>query len=271
MNAVLDDIYVYDAPDAVGLNIGMVAQYLSDLLPETTVETRTDFFTYHIGQYDLPQVDVLTQEVAARLEEREVHDLVAPDRRSELPPEDPADRDLDAVYRAEPLQDVMRTLLPKNEQTEAHLHVVYTTQCIGRWEAGEPQLHLQIIQHGQPEIISTTGFFEVPELPREYIFRRTQLMGFGMESAAAELDEQFAERTLTYGDRGVTQVAIGYALQALFVRLFGERGCDDPTCPLRQAATHDELTRAHLSDDSGLCDRHTRMLIEARQSAEGSD
>ncbi len=257
-------IYIYDAPDAIGLDIGVIAQYLSELLPDTQVQTRTDFFTYHIGQFDLELTDALTEQVVVRLDEREVHNLVAPDRRGDLPPVAPEDEDLPTVYQAEQLQDVMRAMLPQDERGDEHLHIVYITQCIGHFEPGEPYLTLQIIQHGQPTIISTTGFVEVPALPREYSFRRAQLLSFGMDEAVEELDERFAERALAHGDTRITRVAIGYALHALFQRLFGESGCDEPSCPLRHARTHDELIEAHLSENSGLCDHHTRMLIEAR-------
>lgn len=265
MTNSLDAIYIYDAPDAIGLNIGVVAQYLDELLPETKVETRTDFFTFHLGQFDLPQVDVLTEQIAARLHEREVHNLVHPDRRGEMAPVTPEERDLGVVYRAKPLQDVMAPVVPAEERGERHLQIVCITQCIGHFEPGESLLKMQIMQHGQPTIISTTGFVEVPELPREYTFRRAQLLGFGMDDAAAELDERFADETLSHGDSRVTRVTVGHALQAVFYRLFGEQGCSEPTCPLHRARTHDELTAAHLSDESALCDRHARMLIQWRE------
>jgi len=264
---MLDTIYVYDAPDALGLNIGVVGQYLAELLPETQIETRTDFFTWQLGQFELPQVDMLAEQIAARLEEREVHDLVNPDLRADLSPITPEERDLGAVYLAGPLQDVMRPLVPEAERGESSLHLAYITQCIGEFEAGQTLLRLRIVRHGEPTIISTTGFVEAPDLPREYIFRRAQLLGFGMDDAAEELDESFAGQALGHGDEGVTRVAIGYALQALFFRLFGEESCADTTCPLHRARTHDELFEAHLSDQSALCDRHARMLIEARRAA----
>ena len=265
MTDTLDAIYIYDAPEAIGLNIGVVAQYLADLLPETEVETRTDFFTYHLGQFALPQVDVLTEQIAARLAEREVHNLVRPDRRDETPPVTPEERDLPIVYRAGALQEVMQPIIPQDERGGEHLHIVCITQCVGHFEAGKPLLKLQIMQHGQPTIISTTGFVEVPTLPREYTFRRAQLLGFGMDEAVEELDERFADETLSHGDTRITRVTVGHVLQALFHRLFGERGCDDPTCPLHRARTHDELTEAHLSEESGLCERHARMVIEWRE------
>lgn len=263
---MLEAIYIYDAPNALGLNIGVVAQYLAELLPEVEVETRTDFFTWHLGQFDLPQVEVLTEQIAARLEEREVHNLVHPQRREDTPPISPEDRDLGVVYLAKPLQDVMRPMVPEPERGETRLHLAYITQCIGHFAPAEPLLKLQIIQHGEPTIISTTGFVEVPELPREYTFRRAQLMAFGMDEALEELDERFAGQTFGHGDAQITRVAVGYALQALFRRLFGEESCDDPTCPLHRALTHDELFESHLGESAGLCDRHTRMLIQAREA-----
>lgn len=264
---MLRSIFIYDAPDAIGLDIRTIGHHLADLLPEVQVETRTDFFTWRLGQFDLEQVEVLAAEVGARLEEREVHDLVAPDHRREFEPEPPEERDLGVVYEAEPLQAVMRTLIPAEERGEDILHLVFITQCIGRFVAGESHFRLQIVQHGEPAIISTTGMVEAPALPREYAFRRAQLLSFGMDEAAEELDGLFAEETFRHEDPRINRVATGIALQAVFQRACGEVGCSEPTCPLRLAATHDELVQAHLSDDSRLCDRHARMLIAAREAS----
>jgi len=264
----LDAIYIYDAPNAIGLDIGVVGRYLAELLPEVQVETRTDFFTYQLGKFEPEQIDVLTEQIAARLEEREVHDLVHPDHRDDMAPVTPEERDLGVVYLAKPLQDVMRPVISADERGESQLHINYITQCIGHFEAGAPMLKLQIAQQGEPTIISTTGFVEVPELPREYIFRRAQLIGLGADDAVEELDERFGEETLHHGDARITKVAVGYALQALFYRLFGEEGCDRPNCPLRRVQTHDGLQEAHLSEESGLCDRHARMLIKWRRGGD---
>ncbi len=268
MSNTFEAIYIYDAPDAIGLNIGLVAQHLSELFPDAEVETRTDFLTYHLGQFEPEQVDVLSEQIAARLEEREVHNLVHPDRREDAAPVTPEEEDLGVVYRARLLQDVMRPVVPEEERGDTTLHLVYITQCIGHFEPDEMVLQLQIIQHGQPTIISTTGFVEVPDLPREYTFRRAQLLTFGMDEAVDELEERFGERTFAHGDEGINRVAVGHALQAVFHRLFGEDDCDVPTCPLHRAQTHDELIEAHVTEDAGLCDRHARMLIEARKSGD---
>ena len=266
---MLEWIYIYDAPDAFGLNIVEVGRILAELLPETQVETRTDFFTWQLGQFELPQVEMLTDEIAARLEEREAHNLVHPDLRADTEPITPEERDLGAVYLAKPLQEVMRPLVPQAERGAKRLHLAFITQSMGEFRPGEALFRLRIVQHGEPAIISTTGFFEALELPREYTFRRAQLIGFGMDEAAEELDEQFASQALRYGDEEITRVATGYALQAVFYRLFGEDGCARLTCPLHQVRTHDELFEAHLSPESKLCERHARMLAEGGRGPAG--
>lgn len=265
---MLKSIFIYDAPDAIGLDIRAIGYHLADMFPRVEVETRTDFFTWHLGQFDLDQVEALTAEVAARLEEREVHNLVAPDRRDDFEPETPEERELGTVYLAEPLQDVMRAVIPAEERGAQALHLAFITQCIGCFVPGESHFRLQMVQHGEPTIISTTGIIEAPALPREYAFRRAQLLMFGLDAAAEELDGLFAEEALAHGDTRLNRVATGIALQAVFRHAFGEVGCAEPTCPLHVATTHDELARAHLSDDSRLCDRHTRMVRSARHGSE---
>lgn len=258
-------IYLYDAPDVIGLDIDAVAQLLMELLPGTAVEARTDFFTFHLARFEPSQVEVLTEQLVARLHEREVRNLVAPDRRAEFDEVTPQERDLGVIYLASQLQDVMAPLIAEQERAAAYLHLVYIDQCIGSYVPGEIMLILQAIQHGQPTIISTTGMVEAPALPREYSFRRAQLVAFGMDEATAELDEAFADRTLGHEDRRITRAAGGFALQALFHHMFGEQNCQEANCPLRQATTHDELAAAHLGDGSCLCSRHALMLREAVQ------
>ena len=247
--AALRQVHVYDAPDTPGLDIGQVAGYLAEMMPPVAVDARGDFFTHHLARFTPDQIEVITEELGARLAEREVHDL-------------PEDRELGAVYDGSALQDVMVPLIPEQERGEDHLHIVFLTHCIGRREpSGEFSLH--IIQPGRPALVSTTCFVEAPELPREYLFRRAQLEGFGMAAEVEALEDEFAARTLTHADPRVTEVAKGYALQAAFRHLLGTAACEQVTCRLHEARTHDELTSAQISAESRLCERHAEMLRQA--------
>ena len=231
--APLLQVHVYDAPDTPGLDVGQVAAYLAEMMPPVSVDARADFFTYHLARFTPEQIEAIGEELGARLSEREVTDL-------------PEDRDLGPVYDAPALQEVMLPLIPEQERGEEHLHIVFLTHCIGRREPSGG-FCLQISQPGRPALISTSCFVEAPDLPREYVFRRAQLEGFGMAAEVEALEDEFAGRTLSYADPRVTEVAKGYALQAAFHHLLGVAACEQTTCRLHEARTHEELASAQIS------------------------
>lgn len=256
-------VYLYDSPDTAGLDIAEVAAYLGDLMPTVATHVRTDYLTHHLAKFNDEQVEVLARELAARLKEREVTNLVFPDDRGLLPPVRPEERDLQSVYPADALQEVVAPLLPRDERGSGKLHLVFVSQCIGQWNAQLRQFSLGIIQPGEPTLISTSGIVEAPKPPREYSFRRAQLVAFGLGEALEYLDEQFAAETLIHGDPRITEAAKGYGLQSVFHHLFGQAGCEEPMCRLYEAATADEMAAAQLGAEAALCERHARMLREA--------
>jgi hypothetical protein len=109
--------------------------------------------------------------------------------------------------------------------------------------------------------VSKSGLVEAPAKPREFYAAKR---GLRIESADARyesLKERFAGRFLDFDDSRTTQVAKGYALQAVFYHLTGEPFCDDGDCVLFNAHWQEELLRAQV--DSGLlCARH-RKVAEA--------
>lgn len=259
----LRGVYVYDSPDTAGLDVAEVAAYLGDLMRTVATHVRTDYLTHHLARFNDQQVEVLADELAARLEEREVTNLVFPEDRGLLPPVRPAERELESVYPAEALQEVFAPLLPKEERGAGQLHLVFLSQCIGHWNSQLRQFSLGIIQPGEPTLISSSGLVEAPKPPREYSFRQAQLVAFGLGEALDHLDEQFAAEILIHGDPRITEAAKGYGLQSVFHHLFGEAGCEEPTCRLYEAATADEMAAAQLGAEAVLCERHARMLRQA--------
>ena len=261
--AELEHIYLYDAPEAAGLDLADVAAFLRELIPTVATEMRTDYLTHHLVRFDPEQVKVLTAELSKRLDEREVTNLVYPEDRELLPPESPKQRGLQTVYLAGPLQEVLAPLLPEDERGPAHLHLLFISHCVGAWSQQRREFALRIMQPGQPTLISAACFIEAMRPSREYSFRRAHLVALGLGDALDDLDEQFTGRTFGYGDPRLTEIAAGYALQAVFHHLFGEVECEDPTCRLHRATTQEEMAAAQFGPDAGLCERHARMLREA--------
>ena len=78
----------------------------------------------------------------------------------------------------------------------------------------------------------------------------------------ARLAEDFADRTLGYGDPRLNEALQGYVLMAVAYRASGEAPCDVPTCPLHAADTQEGLLEAQVGTESGLCEKHVEMFNE---------
>lgn len=68
----------------------------------------------------------------------------------------------------------------------------------------------------------------------------------------------------------LTEVAKGYALQAVFYQALGEAFCKDPYCRLFNAHRQEEMLRAQLDGAFDLCPRHEGLLphIPSRERME---
>jgi hypothetical protein len=137
---------------------------------------------------------------------------------------------------------------------------MFTANFLGTWREGKTHLRLRAAALGALNIISTSGLVEALELPRQYHFMRQQLAVLGIEE---EVDDVFADQTLGYGDPRLNEVCKGYLMQAVFYRLTGDTGCDDPACRLHLGGTHAATMRTQVLGRPGLCERHRREL-EAR-------
>jgi hypothetical protein len=257
MNPTLHHLYLYDDPDSQALNVDYLAQWVAAQFPQTQVEVRSDYLTHQLARFPDDQREALVGELCAQLAGAEVHDLVRPEDRGKLPPLPPEERGLDVVYEAVALQTVLRLLLDPAESKLSHLHVMFTSNYLGTWRESEPHLRLQAAVLGVLNILSTSGLVEALALPRQYHFMRQQLAVLGIEE---DVDQVFADRTLGYGDPRLNEVCKGYLMQAVYYRLTGDTGCDDPACRLHVSSTHAAALRTQVLGRPGLCARHKQEL-----------
>ena len=253
----LEFVYLYDDPDSAGLDVDALAHWLAARLPQTHVAVRTDYLTHQLARFNAAQQEALVAELGEQLQRAEVDNLVRPQDRERLPAVAPDERGLDVVYEALALQAVLGLLLDAAEAKLSHLHVMFTSNYLGVWRENEGYLRLRAAVLGVPNIISTSGLVEALELPRQYHFMRQQLAASGLEE---DVDKVFADQTLGYGDPRVNEVCKGYLMQALFYRLSGETGCEDPACRLHLHTTHQAALRTQVLGRPGFCPRHKHQF-----------
>lgn len=253
-------IYLYDDPDAAGLDVDYLGQWLAERLPEVPIHVRSDFLTHHLARFGEPEGDVLSERLQEELEACEVDNLVHPEDRERLPADDPAERGWDLLYDGARLQEVFGALIPDDEAGAGDVHLVFTMHYLGVWPGRGVPLRLAVELFGQPHLLSVSGLIEGLDLPRRYHFLRQQFALFGAGEHLDDLADQFEEETLGYGDARLNEVWKGYLLQALFQQFAGEAGCPQPRCRAHVATDHRATLRLQTGSHPGLCARHEKLL-----------
>lgn len=251
----LQAVYLYDDPDTAGLDIDYLAGYVAAQAPGLDVGVRTDFLTHHFGRFPQEQRAVLERELERQLAGTRAAAHLSTDDES-LPW---LGVDPDEAYVGRSLQAVLRLLIPEDEASTDRLHCVFMSQLLA--DLDDPAApHVGVAALGSPALISTSGLVEAPRRPREYYFRRNHYAMLGALEHIDTLSDQFADRTVDYGDPRINELLKGYLLMAIVYRATGDGPCADPLCPLHAAETQQQLLQSQLGDSSRICDYHRGIL-----------
>jgi len=158
------------------------------------------------------------------------------------------------------LQRLFLEIIPREERRLEFIHIIFTNRLFATWDENNKRYHLRTSVYGIPSIVSTTGLVEAPAKPREYYLLKQQYEHLGRD--LAELKDKFKGNFIDYGDKQLTEVVQGYAMQAVFYSLTGKPFCQDKGCRLYNAHWQDELIFAQLESSYEFCPRHTKFLKE---------
>lgn len=262
--------YLYREPWASTLDCDVLALRLRGLLPSIHVEVRGPFITHQLSSLAPDERKRCLEELALGFATAKVHSPLRPDlNTTPLPGEISYERRrleegikvFGLFYDGFDLMRLLSGLIPNRERSLRHIHVVFTNQLFGTWEDDDRRYHARVSLYGFPSLVSTTGLVEAPAKPREFYFLKQQYLALGMADAAdAGLKREFRGRVLEHGDERLTEVLLGYVLQAVFHQLWGEPFCDDPGCRLYNAHWQEEVLQAQIGGGYELCPRHMEML-----------
>lgn len=256
----LSHIYLYDNPTADGLDTEAIAAFLRELWPKVTVETRDELAFHHSPGRPLD------------IGSARVWDLPWPG----APPEDPSphrDRppgvqdtsggvDLTDFYDAAALADLCAGRIRHDELRDDRLHIAFVDELLGVFRAEDFAFQPKVAYLGPLTLISASGIIEVPPRPEEYHFVLGQLERCGevSEEDLDDLEEEFSDCCLTYGDGRLTDALSGYVLQAVAHHLTGVADCSSPECRLYDAPTQQELLAAQCRPGAEICAQCVRHL-----------
>ncbi len=270
----IGEIHLYDERTASTLDVSDVCAYLSARTGCDSVSPHGSFVVEHCASEK-------QAELAEQIAHLKVQDVDAPPgdyqparaeiefERRRLANEDRGPFGI--PYDGFGLQRLFQGLLPPATLRLDRVHIVFTNRTIGTWDDDDKRYHLRAIVLGIPALISTTGLVEAPAKPREFYLARQQIaLAARSELTHALLKERFKGQFLDHDDDRLTEVAKGYAMQAVIYQTTGEAFCTDQDCRLFNAHWQAELIRAQLKGLPEYCARHDQVLEELRRRCRGA-
>lgn len=255
----IEKILLYDESAAKALDIEEIAEYLREKLGKVPVDTRGNplaFCPEKSPDYARKLASIKIQDTSKKItsEQEPLYGEIEYEKRRILG----KTKAFGVVYDGFHLQRVFSKLIPREERSLVFVHIFFTNRLFATWEEGGKRYHARTSVYGFPSIISTTGLVEAPAKPREYYLLKQQYDMLGKD--LLELKEKFKESVIDYEDKRMTEVAKGYAMQAVFYSLTGDPFCEDKGCRLYNAHWQEELIFAQLESGYEFCGQHARIL-----------
>ena len=253
-------IMLYDEGATDELNIEEITQYLGQQMGKVEIEVRENPFL------NLPQdkISAHAQKIAS-IKIQELNKKIKPEQEplyGEIEYEKRRilgkTKSFGIIYDGFYLQRLFLEIIPREERRLELVHIIFTNRLLATWDESNKRYHLRTSVYGIPSIISTTGLVEAPAKPREYYLLKQQYEKLGRD--LTELKDKFKGRFIDYGDKRLTEVVPGYAMQAVFYSLTGQPFCDDKGCRLYNAHWQEELIFAQLESGYEFCPRHSKFM-----------
>jgi hypothetical protein len=266
------NVHLYEDPSTKTLDLLEIVRYLQDKFGEISVDVRKPF----IAASSEDAAEILARKLAGT----KVRDLMNPNVHFEpLLGEIDFERKLlrnpglkltGVLYDGFRLQAVFRELLPGEEFTIEHAHIVFTSRLFGTFDDGDGRYHARVSIYGFPSLISTTGIVEAPAKPKEFYTLKRQYAALGTTDVQMEeRKKRFRGRFIDYDDERLTEVMKGYVMQALFYHLTLDPFCEDKKCRLHNSHWQEGVLEAQLEKPE-FCERHKRELEKFRLISRGN-
>lgn len=155
-------------------------------------------------------------------------------------------------------QRIISDLIYKDRLDLDHCSILPTNQLFGTWDQENRRYHARVSLYGFPSLISITGLVEAPAKPKEFYLKKQMGMPVRL------LKEEYQGRFLDDGDRRMTEVLKGYAMQALFFHLTGDPFCEDRDCRLFNSHWQEEVLHSQLDGKYEFCPKHEAILRDIR-------
>ncbi len=257
-------IYLYDGGKTESLNLNEISQYLANIFKISKIKIRKEFVTHYTENLNPQEKEKLINQLAkeiAKIKVRKIEQKLTDfeplygeieyEKRRLLNPDN---KSFGILYDGFEYMAIISRLIPKEEASLNHCHIVFTNILFGSYDETDKRYHLRVSIYGFPSIISTTGIVEAPAKPREFYLKKQ--MGVDINI----LKQEFCGKFIDYDDPRMTEVMKGYVLQAVFYHMTGDPFCEDKNCRLYNSHWQQEVIQSQIYSKNEFCKKHKEII-----------
>ena len=178
----------------------------------------------------------------------------------ELENKDMSNKEEMALYDGIELNEIIKELIPKEENNQDTLHIIFTNKLTCTFDQNDFKYHARTWIGSNPAIISTTGIIEAPAKPKQYYI---DIMTNISKESIEEIKKKYKGEFLEYNDPRLPDIVEGILLQIIFYYETGDAFCDNIQCRLFNAHWQKDLFISQI-ENKKICEKHEKVLSKMK-------
>jgi hypothetical protein len=180
----------------------------------------------------------------------------------ELENKDMSSKEEIPLYDGVELNEIIRGLIPKTENTQDTLHIIFTNKLTCTFDQNDFKYHARTWVGSNPTIISTTGIIEAPAKPKKYYI---DIMTNISNESIEEIKGKYKGEFLEYNDSRLPDIVEGLLLQIIVYYETGDIFCENNQCRLFNAHWQKDLLISQI-ENKKICEKHEKILNKMKNN-----
>ena len=234
------EIVVHDWQAQVGIDIGLLAQFLSSTFGIDTAPIHGGAGILRAGAGGPTESCIVTYTTRPFWRQRDDKDA----------------RSVPGLHDGHELLRAALAVAGPGAVPGGSLHIMVTDLLVGTYDDADARYHARPVVASNPSLLSTAGAVWGPARSRRYYADIMACRAAGDDENPVEAAH--AADHLVAGDARMRTVIEGYAMQAVAYAMTGEAFCAEPEC--RLADSHWQADVIRLNAAGSLCARHLGLI-----------
>ena len=254
----ISKIIIYKEPSVPEISLDKIKEFIFKQF-ETKIEIRENIF----NKLDKQTSEKIASTRIFNLKKSfKKHHPTIDEILIELENKDMSSREEIPLYDGIELNEIIKDLIPKTENTQDTLHIIFTNKLTCTFDQNDFKYHARTWVGSNPMIISTTGIIEAPAKPKKYYI---DIMTNISNESIEEIKRKYKGEFLEYNDSRLPDIVEGLLLQIIVYYETGDIFCENNQCRLFNALWQKDLLISQI-ENKKICEKHEKILNKMKNN-----